>query len=669
MKHRRAGAMTGRTRSLRVGLAAVCVLLLPIGQAMVTPQAAYAASQQAVGITTTVGSDRVVSVKLNCLAAASCKGKLTLTLQTGGTKTLSYSVAKKSSKTLTWKLTSGTYKKFIAKKQSKLTVKGKATKPSASSFSKSVTLKASAPQLKVSTKKYTVAQDRKVAVGLTCGATAGCTAKVELQVAGATVTKKSAKYAQGKRTAQLTLTKAQWAALGTVKANPRVVVTETKPYAVAATPTSVTLTKAQVVTPKPPEPEPEEPQEPEEPEAPSRGISKAYAERNWNPTEHDTCSAALHASYRVVGPDGKYYPTWHPAQVTDPATGQTCNFGHEHGADPHSSSIYSWVADYYAPDDLVSSEVSGLPFGYVSEELDNYIHEHGDMAMRHEDNGGHKVFVANDVKMLDSNKSWVRAADGSQVVCNFLIKQHQGSWSADATSNNAHELLYAQKCSDGTEIITSMLSRFGNSNEMFSTCATSTPMATVGSKLPAGEGGKRIIPTYSCVKNNPTDWSLYELWEGDNRIHTADNETLVWFEPWFGVRNPSRVYDANTSTDTVNGISRPLDLAWLSEGAVTDYLWYGLGAMERFEYRDPRSPFDGAQRDFYLRGLQVSNTLTGSGIVYSDPYGGNAKTTRTVGSIPQLITRGSALGDISLAQQKFDKAADYGKDNGVHAPN
>jgi hypothetical protein len=45
------------------------------------------------------------------------------------------------------------------------------------------------------------------------------------------------------------------------------------------------------------------------------------------------CPQALHDSHVTTGPDGKSYPTWHPA--VDPQSG--CFFGHEHGADPRTS--------------------------------------------------------------------------------------------------------------------------------------------------------------------------------------------------------------------------------------------------------------------------------------------------------------------------------------------
>ncbi|MFD5600103.1 hypothetical protein ACFWHR_08600 [Leucobacter sp. NPDC058333] len=558
-------------------------------------------------------------------------------------------MAKRDSKQLNWTLSAAQYRAFFGKKAATLTIAGSATRPAKAKFSAKAMVKPAKPQLSVVTKSYEIGADRVLPLALTCVSAQGCGANVSLQIGGKTAAQQRVTAKRGDKTVKLALTQSAYDAFDAGGAH-RVVIAETAPEPVSAT-TSLKLTK--------PAPEPD----------PERGFSKAYVERNWAPTEYDTCPAELHASFRVLGPDGKYYPTWHPAQATDPETGTICTFGHEHGADPATSNISDWVAQWYAPHDLIAGEPKGLPFGYTSEELDNYVHEHGDMSMRHEDNGGHKIFVANGVKMLDANRNWLKLPDGVQLTCDFLIKQHQGSWSPDATSNNAHEILYAAKCNDGTEIITSMLSRFGNANEMYSTCATDTPISTVGSTLPAGDGGKRIIPTQECLAANATDWSLYELWEGENAVTSSDGIELARFDPWFGIRNPSRIYDARTSTATVNGISRPLDLAWLATGAPTDYLWSGLAAQERFDYRDPRSPFDGAQRDFYLADLQLADPETDGDVVYSDPYGGNAQAMPTVGSVPQLIHPGSVLGTVELARQKFDAKADFGARNGVHAPN
>ncbi|PYP91516.1 MAG: hypothetical protein DMD34_15770, partial [Gemmatimonadetes bacterium] len=107
------------------------------------------------------------------------------------------------------------------------------------------------------------------------------------------------------------------------------------------------------------------------PVVPGGGTPVGNAQSNglWTPGPRDDCTAAIHNSYSVVGPDGKLYPTWHPP--VDPVTG--CSFGHDHGRDPRGSALYAAVGP--------------IPFGYANEQLDVYDPANP----RHEDHFGHKI--------------------------------------------------------------------------------------------------------------------------------------------------------------------------------------------------------------------------------------------------------------------------------------
>src|SRR5437763_10393037 len=50
---------------------------------------------------------------------------------------------------------------------------------------------------------------------------------------------------------------------------------------------------------------------------PPIGFAQSYG--IWTPGPRDDCTAEVHNSYSVVGPDRKLYPTWHPP--VDPVTG------------------------------------------------------------------------------------------------------------------------------------------------------------------------------------------------------------------------------------------------------------------------------------------------------------------------------------------------------------
>lgn len=407
-------------------------------------------------------------------------------------------------------------------------------------------------------------------------------------------------------------------------------------------------------------------------------LSEAYVNRNWTPTADDTCPAALHRSYSVVGPDGKRYPTWHPPTVTDPATGKTCSFGHEHGQDPTRSDIYGWVADFL--EGPGGERQRGLPFGYVSEA--SMPHEgHDPVVMRHEDNVGHKVFVANDVKLVaKSPRGYLMTeVDGESVPveCDYLMKLHQGSHSADAFKNNAHELMYAVRCNDGTELITSTLTRFGNANEFNRACEPAVVVPTSGSDLPDGPVGRRLIADRACVDRyvlvpgsaRSDLWGIYEVWESVGQVTDHHGNVLAEFDPWFAVRNPSRYYD-----ESVEGGSVPtLGTRWLTDpadgGQARGFPWSTIAEDADRDQYSPASPFDGAQRDFYLQTTTVDNSA-GSRVWWADAYGEHAMPEPFAGGVRQWISTTDTTGYPELERSQRGLADDFGPaGSGVHAPN
>ena len=689
-----------RIAALTAGLLALT--LLPAGS---LPAVAAATGATVSSTDVTIGDDRATTFTVSCSGKKSCAG--TVTLSASGkiaAKSVRYSVKAGKKKALKFTLSATELSRLRAASASKLKVslKLKQTAPSKRTTTYAPTLRAALKTVTVSSSlKFTAAG--KGTLSVKCSTASTCVGTVTPVIAGVTGGKVAYSLKKGaSKPIALSLSAAQRAKLGQKASKHTVKIAETGPERLAWN-AAVSATIA--ATPKPdPKPDPE-------PVLPARAKSVAYTDRNWVPTALDTCPAALHASYAVTGPDGKIYPTWHPATVTNPATGESCTFGHEHGSDPSTSVIYDWVKAQLAPADVRKGEATGLPFGYVSEELNDYVHHHSGMSMRHEDNAGHKVYVVNNQTLLDADKEAVTFTDASgktqETVCSYLVKQHQGSWSADATSNNAHELIYAQKCNDGTQIVVSMLSRFGNSNEFNQVCGAQNTVKTVGSLLPVGDGGQRLIPDVDCLSkagNAVADWNLYELWKGDNKIQTETGETLAAFDPWFGIRDPSRYYDPAASTATTNGIGRPASMVgetaptWASNP--TEFPWMQLKsaafqaaiAAEKANpalpaWQSPASPFSGSLRDMYLNQSTVSPSAGGT--VYTDPYGKGAMTVAEhadhlahasmdaaehesmgVGYIKQLLVPGTATSreGLVLASQRTE-ILDFGNNNGVHAPN
>lgn len=500
----------------------------------------------------------------------------------------------------------------------------------------------------------TVAGDGTVPVSVRCTGGKACSGSVRIRLRGLDSGFRSfSAPAGGTRRVVVTLTPDQLALVptsGTVAAEVRV--KENAPADLAVRGLAVTLQRA----------------------APA--LSKAYRERNWTPTAHDTCSAELHRSYSAIGPDGKLYPTWHPPTVVDPATGQTCTFGHEHGDDPARSDIYGWVTDFLNAD----PSRRGIPFGYVSEALDAWSAGNGGVT-RHEDNVGHKVIVADDVRLVTASpRGYVRDGNGDPVVCDVLMKVHQGSHSGDAIVNNAHELLYAARCTDGTEVIASTMTRFGDANEFHRSC-DGTLVPTAGSDLPPGDGGQRLIPDQTCIDRDvlvpdgrsSSIWALYEVWQSAGSLTTADGAELASFDPWFGVRNPARAHagGANNLICDLVDVTDQVDPAdgGTARGYPFDEVRYHESQTgAQLAKADPASPFDGAQRDFYLHITRVTNE-SGPTTWFTDPWGAGGVTSPGAGRVAQHVSRGSNAWWPELERRSFNLQTDYGRSNGVHAPN
>ncbi|MCU1371579.1 MAG: hypothetical protein JWO77_2773 [Ilumatobacteraceae bacterium] len=506
----------------------------------------------------------------------------------------------------------------------------------------------------------TATQEGTVTFSFRCTATEPCTGETRLRLAGVNGPVKAFTIAAGATQAQtVKLNAAQQAAVPAESTGSgEIRITESAPSAIAGRGVAVTVTR-------PAAPPTETP------------TSRAYRERNWTPTATDTCSAAFHRTFSVIGPDGKLYPTWHPPTAVDPATGTTCSFGHEHGDDPARSDLYRWVTDFLGAS---PSESRGIPFGFVSEALDTYASTR-DRVTRHEDNVGHKIIVVNDLTLVTASpRGYLRDRTGAVITCDVLMKVHQGSHSADALINNAHELLHAVRCSDGTELISSTLTRFGDANQFNRSC-TSELVTTAGSNLPDGDGGLRLIPDRFCVDRDvlvPSDrtssiWSLYEIWRSANDLTRADGSSLASFDPAFGVRNPARAHAGGVNSSTFDLVDVPGATDTADGGTTRGYPFDEVTEHEhetgtQLAKGDPASPFDGAQRDFTLHTIRVTNA-SGATTWWTDPYGEGAVTAAAPGLVRQHVSSTDNSAWPELEKRTFDLQRDHGRANGVHAPN
>jgi hypothetical protein len=379
------------------------------------------------------------------------------------------------------------------------------------------------------------------------------------------------------------------------------------------------------------------------------GFSRALSA--WTPGPGE-CSKEVHDRFSVVGPDGKLYPTWHPP--VDPATG--CAFGHEHGRDPRGSALFK--------------DFGPLAFGYANEQLD--IHSpHG---MRHEDHVGHKIEWENGIQLSFGGG----AGQVLEVTCDVLVKLHQGSHSRDAFTNNLHELNYAIRCSDRTEMRVTLLTAIGKAGEMVASCQRERRIAA-GTPTPANSpdgGGKRAIPDRACVEQHILvapggrsnyDAALRESWEVNFGIRRADGRTVASADPYFQVMFPSRFFDATKP----NAVGRPIEVCYerLGDRQARGGLCAqstSNGAIADLAYDDPRSLFNGVLRFVDINGNRVSNA-DGPEVLYTDPFGRNGRSEPFPGSIRQFVARVDNSGRVGHGPI-IGKNRDYGGP-GVRAPN
>jgi hypothetical protein len=367
------------------------------------------------------------------------------------------------------------------------------------------------------------------------------------------------------------------------------------------------------------------------------------------------CTTAMHDRFTTVGPDGKRYATWHPPYDALPG----CSYGHEHGRDPRGSRLYASIGD--------------VPFGYANAQLALW----NSALTRNEDHVGHKLEWENDVPLQ-------RTLNGRRVnigvTCSFLTKLHQGTHSHDAFTNNLHELVYHVKCSDGTELHSTLVSQIGKPGEFVRSCDKRT-VVRAGAPTPAASpagGGVRFIPDVSCTDKYVLvpagQWSqyssgLYEDWITANYLRTPDGRTLAYYDPHFAVFSPSRYYDSANSP----ALARTIALCDIltadgrkARGGECDWST-NYGAIRGMTFDDTRSAFNGVSRETYFNQTTLTNR-GGPTTWYTDPFGGSASTTPFAGAIKQFVASVNNTRPYPLESQAFGKTRRYGA-AGTRAPN
>lgn len=462
-------------------------------------------------------------------------------------------------------------------------------------------------------------------------------------------------------------------------------------------------------------------------EPPPQPSLLSQAMGKWTPNlRFDTCTTAEHDAIYVVGPDGKLYPTWHEPKFTR-ADGSVCTFGHEHGRNPRESLIWAQAQQYFYFDqnknglmDPPEQAAAGFPFGYVNEQLDAAglgIH-------RHEDHVGHKVEWANgEPDLATHNMStdpiggvWV-GQHGNGIVqhdtgvrCFYLAKAHQGTSTADAFTNNVHEVFYFASCQrpDGSQaqkISTAQLVSFGRvggftsfmplcrierRNDPQDRVELGTDAINKG--YPSGPGD-REIPTRQCaeigflVLDGEFSGNLYEAWPAP--LSLVRQDTSIVFDGvnvLFDVNDAARYYypdDLKAQRGYNNPAAGPrrgfaMDLCY--DTSLPGRRYRGgpcdtatkYGTILDITWDDPRSGFRGLNRGMYFMPARVQNA-GGPEVWYADPFGRQARTMPFPGSIRHVVSAVSVhysdlIGGRPLDPRVAMRVHTDGGDT-VHAPN
>jgi hypothetical protein len=254
------------------------------------------------------------------------------------------------------------------------------------------------------------------------------------------------------------------------------------------------------------------------------------------------------------------------------------------------------------------------------------------------------------------------------VRCDVLVKMHQGSHSRDAFTNNMHEVAYHIRCSDGTGFSATALTPIGPAGELTASCDRERDVH-VGTPTPPNSpngGGHRAIPDLACVQQHVMggtrpnfDAALHESWEISVGLTTTNGRTLVAFNPYFQLMDPSRYYDPAAPNVT----ARPIDLCKNPLYANRDRC-QGVGADVTWD--SPSSPFKGVRRFVDINGNFVGNA-DGPTVWYTDPLGRRGRTEWFPGAIRQWIASHSNNG-LDLHGPVIGQNRSY-NGPGVRAPN
>jgi hypothetical protein len=340
------------------------------------------------------------------------------------------------------------------------------------------------------------------------------------------------------------------------------------------------------------------------------------------------------------------------------------------------------------------------------------LDEEGTGYMRHEDHVGHKIQYANGegdlneavgrvfgnsltggvvirevAKRDDQGQSYDHIS--ADVRCYIFNKIHQGVHSADALTNNDHELISHIRCwsfrsdvPDHSMSIISGLVGFGPKGSFKEFCSGTGNLGRDTQIFPDTnrmiphfdphiQQGMRNIPTYRCNNVSRGNITSYEIWSGGLKIVRPDGTELASVSGGWEVLDTIRYYDTNspkkigyTSDVCVQMSANRIFDPGPGCNVTTNY------GQISYPWNDTRSYFKGLHRGQYIM-AHVLNNAGGPTVVYTDAFGRKASNTPFKGSVKQTFSahnfrvtgRREGIDPINILHRLDDG------EGAVHAPN
>lgn len=257
------------------------------------------------------------------------------------------------------------------------------------------------------------------------------------------------------------------------------------------------------------------------------------------PSVGQLCPTWVHDLHVTTGPDGNTYPTWHP-QV-DPTYG--CYFGHDHGADPHTSTVNPTLP----------------PFGYI-----NAVSRAGGNAHPVEAHAGFKVFTYECGQPGDQGPN--------QIAARVVI--HMGTSGVARYTVPHHSVHYSGRACDGSWSLD---------------VQGMVDFPGIGSICGPRMG--RDFATIGCVEEGKPE-TAYEIWTGALQIKYPGEFEGLWQARAYIQVSPA-VFDPVLAVD-------PADLTRIVY--TTDLVYPG-----QYDPLSPNSPFRGCKMEAYQGPVSLNN--------------------------------------------------------------